>query len=56
MEFSAEELVDKPDSGIEKDDIYLPPVVGKLEVAVGALMLPYRFISPAVFAPAANAG
>ena len=45
MLFRAEDVASRPDSGIEKADIYLPPVIVELEVAAGVPKLPYRFIS-----------
>jgi hypothetical protein len=55
MTFRAEELACKPESGIEKDAIYLPPVSVEFEVWAGAATLPYRFMRAAVLAALAFA-
>jgi hypothetical protein len=38
-------MASRPDSGVEKADIYLPPVSVELEVAAGVAKLPYRFMN-----------
>src|SRR5580658_1306621 len=45
MRLSHEESASKPESGIAKDDIYLPPVWVRIVDWAGAPKLPYRFIS-----------